>query len=138
MSRPAFPDNPHAGDGLDASRLEIRGNLEHAYDDIFTPRALAAMRVLASYDRDRKTVMDGRIERRARRARDGVRIGFLDPDSVIPRTGLTVRQARQGMFAGSEIPPDLQRQWIQGTGPATKPNAPVEKGLRNIAYALLS
>ena len=33
--------------------------------------------------------------------------------------------ARDGRFAGSEIPPDLQRQWIQGTGPAAKPHAPV-------------
>jgi malate synthase len=36
------------------------------------------------------------------------------------------------------IPGDLQRQWIQGTGPATKPNAAVESSIRNVAYALLS
>src|SRR5262245_6300003 len=138
MSIPAYPDDPHAGAGGDASRLEIRGNLEQAYEDVFTSAAMAALRALAPYDQDRKAVMDGRIKRRAKRARDGVRMVFLDPDSVIPRTGITVRQARPGMVAGSEIPPDLQRQWIQGTGPATKPNAPVEKGLRNIAYALLS
>ena len=138
MSTPVHPNEPHAGAGLNASRLEIRGNLKDAYSDVFTPEAMAAMRVLAPFDQDRKAVMDGRITRRAMRARDGVRIGFLDPDSVIPRTGITVRQARQGAFAGSEIPGDLQRQWIQGTGPATKPNAPLEKGLRNVAYALLS
>ncbi|WP_246859567.1 hypothetical protein [Spirosoma sp. KCTC 42546] len=34
--------------------------------------------------------------------------------------------------------PDLQRQWIQGTGPAAKPNAPLESSIRNVAYALLS
>src|SRR5262249_41816961 len=34
--------------------------------------------------------------------------------------------------------PDLQRQWIQGTGPAAKPNSPVEQSIRNVAYALLS
>src|ERR671919_645685 len=54
------------------------------------------------------------------------------------RTSISVREARDGAFTGSEIPHDLQRQWIQGTGPATRPNAPVEKGLRNVAYALLS
>ena len=46
--------------------------------------------------------------------------------------------ARDGKFVGSEIPPDLQRQWIQGTGPGAKPNAPVDSSIRNVAYALLS
>src|SRR5207244_6920434 len=41
-------------------------------------------------------------------------------------------------FIGSEIPADLQRQWIQGTGPAAKPNSPLDKSIRNTAYALLS
>src|SRR5207253_1621175 len=56
----------------------------------------------------------------------------------IPRTKINVQDARAGVFVGSEIPPDLQRQWIQGTGPAAKPNAPVETSIRNAAYALLS
>jgi malate synthase len=66
------------------------------------------------------------------------RIGFLDPETLIPRTGIRVKDARAGNFEGSEIPADLQRQWIQGTGPATRPRARVESGLRNVAYALLS
>ena len=66
------------------------------------------------------------------------RIGFLDPESLIPRTRITVRDAREGNFEGGEIPPDLRRQWIQGTGPAAKPNEPLEKSIRNVAYALLS
>src|SRR5207244_240833 len=41
-------------------------------------------------------------------------------------------------FSGGAIPKDLQRQWIQGTGPAARPGASVEVGLRNVAYALLS
>ena len=32
----------------------------------------------------------------------------------------------------------MQRQWIQGTGPAAKPNSPTESSIRNVAYALLS
>ena len=36
------------------------------------------------------------------------------------------------------FPPDLRRQWIQGTGPAAKPNTPVRRSIRNIAHALLS
>jgi malate synthase len=49
-----------------------------------------------------------------------------------------VQDARDGKFEGAIIPDDLQRQWIQGTGPAAKPNAPVDSSIRNIAYALLS
>ncbi len=45
-------------------------------------------------------------------------IAFLSPDSLIPR--------------------DLTRQWIQGTGPAAKPSAPIDRSIRNVAYALLS
>ena len=70
--------------------------------------------------------------------RDRRRIAFLDPQSIIPRTQITVQDARDGKFIGSEIPNDLERQWIQGTGPAARPGATVEIGLRNIAYALLS
>src|SRR4029079_13606215 len=63
---------------------------------------------------------------------------FLDPASTIPRTTLTVQAAREGSFAGSAIPHDLRRQWIQGTGPGAKPDSSVEKSIRNVAYALLS
>ena len=82
--------------------------------------------------------MAARLERRAARMRKKERIRFLDADAVIPRTNITVKDARAGKFEGSVIPRDLQRQWIQGTGPATKPNAPVESSIRNVAYALLS
>ena len=51
---------------------------------------------------------------------------------------MTVQAARDGVFVGGVIPSDLQRQWIQGTGPAAKPNAPIGKSIRNVAYALLS
>jgi malate synthase len=121
-----------------ARRLEIRGNLENAYADVFTPEAVAALEALAELDADRKAVMAARIERRAARARDEQRIAFLDPQATIARTKLKVQDARAGAFLGSEIPNDLRRQWIQGTGPAAKPQAPVEKSIRNVAYALLS
>jgi malate synthase len=118
--------------------LTIRGSLEHVYEDVFTEDAVNALEELAGFDADRKAVMAARIERRAARARNTQRIDFLDPSTCIPRTGVTVQDARNGAFVGSEIPSDLRRQWIQGTGPATRPGAPVEKSLRNIAYALLS
>jgi malate synthase len=121
-----------------ARALEVRGTLEADFADVLTPEALTALEHLAHFDRDRKKLMDERIERRRQRAARKERIGFLHPDAKIGRTSLTVREAREGRFTGSEIPADLQRQWIQGTGPASRPNVSAEVGLRNVAYALLS
>ena len=118
--------------------LEIRAQLEREYDDVYTPEVLDALHALAGFNEQRRRLMRERIERRARRARDGERIGFLDPAATIAGTDIGVQAARDGNFAGSEIPHDLQRQWIQGTGPAAKPNAPVDRSIRNAAYALLS
>jgi malate synthase len=118
--------------------LEYRKNVKADYPDVITPEAVAALDALAHFDVARKSVMDSRIKRRAERASRKQPIGFLDPDSVIGGTAITVRDARDGNFIGSEIPKDLQRQWIQGTGPAARPGATVEVGLRNVAYALLS
>ncbi len=121
-----------------ARGLEVRGTLETDFADVLTPAAVAALEHLAPFDGDRKRLMAERIERRRHRARNQQRIGFLDPAARIGRTSLTVADAREGRFTGSEIPADLQRQWIQGTGPAARPHVPVEVGLRNVAYALLS
>ena len=119
-------------------RLEFRDGVRRAYPDVYTPEALRALEALAPLNRDRREAMAARIARRLARARDQQRIGFLDPQSMIPRTGIRVQDARDGDFEGGEIPADLRRQWIQGTGPATRPRANVETGLRNVAYALLS
>ncbi|MGE0702602.1 MAG: malate synthase [Vicinamibacterales bacterium] len=121
-----------------STRLRIRASLERDYEDVLTPQAKAALTALAPFDDERTALMRRRMQRRIDRARNRERIGFLKPDSVIPGTGLTARAARDGHFAGSTIPADLQRQWIQGTGPAARPNAPIEQSLRNVAYALLS
>jgi malate synthase len=118
--------------------LEIRGNLQSQYGDVFTSEAIEALNALGHLDRDRKQLMSARIERRAARTRNQQRITFLDPKSTIGRTTIKVQDARDGNFIGSEIPGDLQRQWIQGTGPAAKPNSTVDKSIRNVAYALLS
>src|SRR6185503_15216341 len=123
---------------MGARKLEIRANLETVYPDVLTTEALAALESLASLDVDRQAVMRARIARRADRARNKQRIDFLDPNATIGRTTIKVQDARDGNFTGSEIPSDLRRQWIQGTGPAAKPHAPVENSIRNIAYALLS
>jgi len=118
--------------------LEIRRKTRADYADIFTPKVLEALHALAPLDDDRRAVMAGRIARRQARSRDRRRIAFLDPSSYVPRTRIRVQDARDGTFVGSEIPSDLQRQWIQGTGPGARPGAPTEKSIRNIAYALLS
>jgi malate synthase len=128
----------HAGASEKPPALEIRHGVEGEYADLFTSEAMAALAALARFDPERRALMEARMRRRAERARRRERIAFLDPESVIPWTGIKVRDAREGRFAGPEIPPDLRRQWIQGTGPAARPNVPPEEGLRNVAYALLS
>jgi malate synthase len=119
-------------------RLEIRTGLENRYSDVLTAEALSALLPLADFEDRRRELMQARIDRRARRFLDRRPITFLDASSTIEGTDIKVQDARDGRFVGSEIPADLQRQWIQGTGPATRPNAPIEKSLRNVAYALLS
>ena len=121
-----------------SSSVRFQKRLLEAYADVYTPAARAAIESLAHFDADRRDVMARRIARRTERARQKRRIEFLDPGSVIPRTKIRVEDARSGNFEGGEIPPDLQRQWIQGTGPATKPRAKTESSIRNVAYALLS
>jgi malate synthase len=122
----------------DSHVLQIRGALERSYADVYTPEALAALAALAPLNEPRRALMSARIQRRAARAGGRQRIAFLDPATTIAGTDIKVQDAREGRFQGSDIPADLQRQWIQGTGPATKPGAPVAQGIRNIAYALLS
>ena len=121
-----------------ATRLEYRNGLLDRYPDVLTPRARATLKALAPLNRDRLGVMAARTARRAARARDGRRLQFLDLDALIPRTQVRVGEAREGKFDGAEIPWDLERQWIQGTGPAARPRATTTQGLRNVAYALLS
>lgn len=118
--------------------LEYRDAVLSAYPDVYTPEALRALEALAPLDEKRRERMAARLARRKQRAEKGERIGFLDPAARIPGKPFTVADARAGNFEGAVIPPDLQRQWIQGTGPATKPRSDVRSGIRNVAYALLS
>jgi malate synthase len=128
-------------DGLESRQprtIEIRTGLREAYADVYTVEALAAIETLAPLDDDRKKVMASRLERRSSRYRDNRRITFLDPEATIPSTDIRVQDARDGNFVGGEIPHDLECQWIQGTGPAAKPNSPIDRSIRNVCYALLS
>src|SRR4026207_1034344 len=119
---------------MSARKIQIRGTLESQYPDILTTEAITALEALADLDADRKTVMKARIERRANRAKNKQRITFLDPQATIARTNNKLQDARAGICVGSATPKDLQRQWIQGTGPAAKPNAPLDNSIRNVAY----
>lgn len=123
---------------MSSMKFQIPDTLREGYRDVYTDSALAALSALAHFNGEIKDVMDTRLNRRSARQKNKERIGFLDPQSVIPRTKISVQDARDGKFEGSIIPPDLQRQWIQGTGPAAKPNATLESSIRNVAYALLS
>ncbi|HEX8038977.1 MAG TPA: malate synthase, partial [Chryseosolibacter sp.] len=123
---------------MSTNNLQIRGNLKETYRDVYTAEVLSALSSLSHFNMEIKATMQSRIDRRAARQRNRERIGFLDPQGVIPRTKIRVQDARDGKFEGSPIPHDLRRQWIQGTGPAAKPNAATESSIRNVAYALLS
>jgi malate synthase len=125
--------------------LQFNRDVLKSHADVFTAEALAALAALAPWNRERLEVMVARMQRRRDRIRAHAPIAFLDADAVIPRTRLRVQDARDGNFEGGAIPRDLQRQWIQGTGPATRPRAKptrpgaiINEGLRNVAYALLS
>ena len=120
------------------SRIVIRDNLKEEYYDIYTSDALSALEFLSVFNIDVKRLMKERIQRRLKRIKTRTPINFLDPESFIGGTSIRVQDARDGKFKGAVIPDDLQRQWIQGTGPAAKPNAPIESSLRNVSYALLS
>lgn len=118
--------------------LTVRDGLLPAYADVLTPAALRALESLAPLDDDRRALMAERSARRRQRARTGEPIRFPLPSDPIPGTDLSVADARAGRFTGAPIPADLRRQWIQGTGPATRPRSTTAQGLRNVAYALLS
>ena len=120
------------------SELQIRDTLAEDYSDIYTPEALAALTFMAQFNDEQKRLMQERALLRTLRIKKGLPLTFLAPKTEIKGTGIRVQDARDGRFAGPVIPPDLQRQWLQGTGPAARPNSPVRVNLRNVAYALLS
>jgi len=118
--------------------LEYQNGIERIYPDVLTPQVRDALHALSGFQEEQLKLMDARMARRFRRNARRERIAFLHPDEWIVGTNIRVRDARAGQFEGGGIPRALTRQWIQGTGPASRPNAPVEVSLRNVAYALLS
>ncbi|MEX0883783.1 MAG: malate synthase, partial [Cyclobacteriaceae bacterium] len=123
---------------MSEENIIIRDHLEEKYQEIFTPEVLEAFRIMTPFNDQVKKLMDIRMRRRQERKQKEKRIDFLNPETNIAGTDINVQDARDGKFEGGEVPKDLQRQWIQGTGPGAKPNAPLESSIRNVAYALLS
>ncbi len=123
---------------MESTALEIRDQLARDYADVYTPAARAAFYAPRHSNGVRLYVWRPGGDRRRARLEGRRPLGFLDPTTTIPRTSLSVADARAGRFEGSPIPHDLERQWIQGTGPGARPGAVLEKSLRNVAYALLS
>ena len=108
------------------------------YPDIFTEEAINALNVLAPLNDEQQKLMEKRNQRRRDRIERNTRLNFLPEEMEVPGTGKTVKAIREGDFEGGMIPHDLKCQWIQGTGPAARPNSPTKKSIRNVAYALLS
>ena len=118
--------------------LKIREGLKSQYSDIYTSEALTALDFISKFNKDQKRLMNIRMDKRLQRSLKKEKITFLNSQDDIAGTTINVQDARDGKFIGSPIPDDLQRQWIQGTGPASRPNVPCETSIRNVAYALLS
>lgn len=119
-------------------QIVISNDKLKAYQDIYTPEALSALEALADLNAEQKQLMEKRNKRRLERLSGKMNVDFLPESLTIGENNLSVAEIRKGNFECSEIPHDLKRQWIQGTGPAAKPNAPIESSIRNAAYALLS
>ncbi|MBI4264487.1 MAG: malate synthase [Acidobacteria bacterium] len=118
--------------------FQFSGRVVQDYPDVYTAEVHEVLGLLSGLEPARQTLMQARYGRRAARANHRERIRFLDPESEIRGTRITVRDARAGAFVGGDIPRDLQRQWIQGTGPATRPGVSLETSLRQVGYALLA
>lgn len=119
-------------------RLILPDDIKESYPDVLNTDTLKVLKEMAQLNGERIALMEKRSKRRSQRFSDGERISFLNEKDTIEGTEIIVADARAGKFSGPVIPHDLQRQWIQGTGPAAKPGAPLESSIRNVAYALLS
>ncbi len=108
------------------------------YPDIYTDEAIHALNALAYLNVEQQALMQKRNQRRRTRIENNAPLQFLPENEVIPGTGKTVKAIRKGDFESGMIPHDLKCQWIQGTGPAARPNTSTRKSIRNVAYALLS
>ncbi|HTU97565.1 MAG TPA: malate synthase A [Solirubrobacteraceae bacterium] len=93
-----------------ATRLELQGSSEAAFDEILSPNALEfASELHAEFEGRRQELLRARKERRARLA-DGEMLDFL-PDTEDIRTG---------DWTVAPVPEALQQRWVEITGPTDR------------------
>ena len=118
--------------------INIPSTIQDSFKDLFSSEVLSALKALSALNEEQKQLMQKRNNTRKERHEMHRTPQFLNENDLIPGTQISVAEARAGKFEGATIPDDLKKQWIQGTGPATRPYASLDKSLRNVAYALLS
>src|SRR6516164_3443185 len=92
------------------ARLELNGPMEARFDEILTPDALEFVAELERrFGPRRRELLEARAARRAR-LRAGELLDFL-PDT---------REIREGDWAVAPAPPDMQRRWVEITGPTDR------------------
>jgi malate synthase len=92
------------------ARVELLGAIGRSFEEIITP---AALEFLTELEREfgprRRKLLDARVERR-RRLRSGEMLDFL------PET----REVRESEWQVAPVPSDLQRRWVEITGPTDR------------------
>jgi malate synthase len=91
-------------------RVELRGGIESAFEQVLSPSALE---FLAELEREfgprRRELLKARSQRRAR-LRSGEMLDFL-PDT---------RQIREADWVVAPVPADMQQRWVEITGPTDR------------------
>ena len=101
------------------TKLHIRDNIEQSYGDVYTPEAIAALEFMSRFNGEQKAIMEKRTQRRKRRYEAGERITFLDPGSLIPRTSIKVKDARDRKIRGDRDSPRPKKTVDTGNGPGS-------------------
>jgi malate synthase len=92
------------------SRLELRGDVPRAFDDVLTPEALEFVGALQrEFGGRRSDLLDARRQRRERLLEGGT-MDFL------PAT----EEIREGDWTVAPVPEDLQQRWVEITGPTER------------------
>jgi malate synthase len=90
--------------------LEVRGALDHGFDEVLSPGALEFVAALErEFGPRRRELLVARMERRERLAA-GAMLDYLE-DS---------REIREGDWKVEPAPPDLQQRWVEITGPTDR------------------
>jgi malate synthase len=91
-------------------KLELRGAIESAFEEVLTPDALEFVAELQrEFGGQRSELLKARAERR-RRLAQGETFDFL------PET----REIREGDWRVAAVPADLQQRWVEITGPTER------------------